>query len=320
MSSAHGLRVHLRIFLRCAEARRSRPGLSNLSIATPEPPALFAGTVAALGVSLGFLAQVDTWQPQADGALVADAEAELREFFATDLRLDELAFVEQFDRDPVAERRDEPHDRRAGKNGVSLVRRSEHDIVRSHESDARPVGSSRVHRQHLVAELGATLLDGARERIGTTEEIEDERRAWVLVDVARRAYLLDNSATHDSDPIGEIECLFLVVGHEYRGQPGGVMDVTERAAQFDPNLGIEGPERFIEQQYLRIGGQRAGERDALALSTGETRRQAILQGLELDQLHQFSHPFPDELWRRPLAARPHLEPERHVLEHAHVVE
>src|SRR6266581_6984958 len=116
MSSAHGLRVHLRIFLRYAEARGSREaGLSNLSIATPEPPALFAGTVAALGVSLGFLAQVDTWQPQADGALVADAEAELREFFATDLRLDELAFVEQFDRDPVAERRDEPHDRRAGK-------------------------------------------------------------------------------------------------------------------------------------------------------------------------------------------------------------
>src|SRR5262249_46024961 len=111
----------------CSANEWLRPGLrrrlSNLSIATPAPSALFARAIDYFGIPLGFLAQKYAWQPQADGALVAHVEAELHELFAADFRLDELAVVEQFDSDAVPERGYESDDRRAGKYGVSLVGR-----------------------------------------------------------------------------------------------------------------------------------------------------------------------------------------------------
>src|SRR5207237_1216077 len=169
---------------------------SRLSIAGPEPQALFARTVDDLGMTLGFLARKNARQPQADGALVADVEPQLHELFAADFGLHELALVQEFDRDFVAERGHEPDDRRTRQNGVALGCRPENDVVRPHEGDTRPLGGSRIHGQDFVAELGATVLDRARERVGAAEEIEDEGRARVLVDVPRRADLLDNAAVH----------------------------------------------------------------------------------------------------------------------------
>ena len=51
-----------------------------------------------------------------------------------------------------------------------------------------------------------------------------------------------------------------------------VVQAAQPAAQLLAHLGVERAERLVEQQHARLDGQRAGERDALALAAGELAR------------------------------------------------
>ena len=79
---------------------------------------------------------------------------------------------------------------------------------------------------------------------------------------------------------------------------------------------VEGAERLVEEQHAGLDGQRAGQRHALALATRQLRREAVGELLEVHQLEQLRHAGAD-LVLGPLAD---LEPERHVAEHAQVLE
>ena len=48
--------------------------------------------------------------------------------------------------------------------------------------------------------------------------------------------------------------------------------------QLLPHLGVERAERLVEQQHLRLGRERAGQRDALPLAAGELRRDSGRRG------------------------------------------
>src|SRR5215216_7998857 len=61
-------------------------------------------------------------------------------------------------------------------------------------------------------------------------------------------------------------------------------------------------------------------RNALALAVRQLAREASLQFSELDQPEQLHDALVDLLPRWPGAAGPHLQPERDVLENAHVIE
>ena len=39
-----------------------------------------------------------------------------------------------------------------------------------------------------------------------------------------KADLLDDAPVHDRNAIGQVECLFLIMRHEQRGNPGGIVD------------------------------------------------------------------------------------------------
>ncbi len=93
------------------------------------------------------------------------------------------------------------------------------------------------------------------------------------------------------------------------------VEPAEPPAQFLANLGVERAERLVEQQDFGLDGERASERDALALTTGELRRPSLGQHVEL---HQWRSPITvvaDFALRWPRSPGPHPEPEGHVLEH-----
>ena len=96
----------------------------------------------------------------------------------------------------------------------------------------------------------------------------------IFVDFGRRADLADAALVHDGDAGGERHRLFLVVGDDDEGDAGLVLDVHELELGVLAQLLVERAERLVEQQQLRLLGERAGERDALALAAGELMRLA----------------------------------------------
>jgi len=87
----------------------------------------------------------------------------------------------------------------------------------------------------------------------------------------------------------------------------------------DPDLGVEGGERFVEEEHLGFDGERARECDPLLLAARHLVREAVAAALEVDQLEQLA----DALVDGGLGLLAHLEPEpdvagdRHVREEPH---
>src|SRR5690606_7038351 len=87
-----------------------------------------------------------------------------------------------------------------------------------------------------------------------------------------------------------------------------------------PDLCIEGAERLVEEQNLWLDGERAGERDALALAAGELGGKTVGQPVELHELEQAKHPLADLRLGGTLGPGFHAQAEGDVLVNAHVPE
>src|SRR5262249_54386886 len=84
------------------------------------------------------------------------------------------------------------------------------------------------------------------------------------------------------------------------------------------DLGVERAEGLVEQQQLRLDGERTGERDTLALAARELARQPVAEALEMDEAQQFLGPRLDVLLPRTQAALLDRQAEGDVFGHGHV--
>jgi len=75
-------------------------------------------------------------------------------------------------------------------------------------------------------------------------------------------------------------------------------------AQPDTHLSVQRTQRFVEQQQPRLGRQRAGQGDALLLSTGQLRRVFVFLVHQPDRFQKLSHPGVDLRLRRLAANQP----------------
>ena len=71
--------------------------------------------------------------------------------------------------------------------------------------------------QPIEARFAVGRTHGGVEKIGAADEIGDERVGGPLVDLARRADLLDAAAVHHGDRVRQRERLALVVRDVHRG-------------------------------------------------------------------------------------------------------
>ena len=140
--------------------------------------------------------------------------------------------------------------------------------------------------------------------------------AGALVELARRADLLDPAVVQDHDAVGDLHRLLLVVGDEDGRHVDLVVQPPQPRAQLGADLGVERAERLVEQQHARLDRQRAGERHALALAAGELRRVARRGSRQADEPQQLVDPRVD-LGLRALADR---QAEGDVVAHGHVLE
>ena len=133
------------------------------------------------------------------------------------------------------------------------------------------------------------LVDRQLERVERADEVGDERRRRLLVDLARAADLLDPAAVHDRDPVGHRERLFLVVRHVDERRPELVLDPLQLELHLLAQLHVERAERLVEQQRRGPVDERARERDALLLAARELARPPALEPFELDDAQDLVH-------------------------------
>ncbi len=111
----------------------------------------------------------------------------------------------------------------------------------------------------------------------------------MVVELGRRADLLDAALVEHRNTVGDRVRLLLIVGDVDRGDAELALQHFQLGAHLDPQLGVEVGERLVEQQHLGLDHDRPGERDALLLPTGKLRRPAIRVGREPDEFERGAH-------------------------------
>ena len=115
-----------------------------------------------------------------------------------------------------------------------------------------------VRAHEPVADLGHRADERHHELVGRA-----------VVDVLRRRGLLHAALVDDHDLLGDLQRLLLIVRDEDRRHVHLVVEAAQPGAQLLAHAGVERAERLVEQQHVRLDGERAGERHALALAAGE---------------------------------------------------
>src|SRR5262249_13833901 len=137
---------------------------------------------------------------------------------ARDLRLETVGALLERQLPARADKGAGAHDRRHP--AATLARRQDADIVRADERARGP--GSRGHRGNaalrqrlrVADQPHAAALDEAIEAVDRAEKAHREGRARRVVELGRRARLLDPPGVEESDAVGGLERLVAVVGDE----------------------------------------------------------------------------------------------------------
>ena len=125
------------------------------------------------------------------------------------------------------------------------------------------------------------------------------RRGRPLVQLLRRAQLLDLAAVHDRDPVAHRERLLLVVGHVDEGDADLDLDALELDLELAPELEVERAERLVEEQDVGSIDERPGQGDALLLAARQLVGAPPLVAGQVDELERLADPADDlRLWPR----------------------
>src|SRR5262249_61020614 len=86
------------------------------------------------------------------------------------------------------------------------------------------------------------------EQVGRADEARYEARLGVLIDLTRRAEMLDRAVVHDRDPVRHRERFALVVRHVHEGYPALALDSLQLYLHRPPELEVQRAQRFVEQE------------------------------------------------------------------------
>ncbi len=114
-----------------------------------------------------------------------------------------------------------------------------------------------------------------------------------LLQLLRDSELEEAPAAHDADAVGQAEGLVEIMGHQHGGLGEAALEVQELAVELEAGQGVESAEGLVEEDQGGIGGEGAGEGDALALASGELGGVSVpLRRGEADQLQHLARPLP----------------------------
>ena len=106
-----------------------------------------------------------------------------------------------------------------------------------------------------------------------------------MIELHRRADLLDPAVLQHDDAVGERHRLDLVVGDiDHRRRGHALLELGDLDAGGDAKRGVEVRQRLVEQEHLRVAHDGAADGDALALAARHRLGQAVEKFGELQDL------------------------------------
>ncbi len=93
----------------------------------------------------------------------------------------------------------------------------------------------------------------------------------------RCANLNDSARPHDADAITERQGLFLIVGHQHKGDSKLPLDILQLDLHFLAQLAVKCRQRLIQKQKLRLVHDRTGQGHALLLTARHLPDTPILE-------------------------------------------
>ena len=104
------------------------------------------------------------------------------------------------------------------------------------------------------------------ERCSRSRRNRRRRRTRAVVDLLRRADLLDRAVQHHDDAVGQRQRLGLVVGDEDHRHAGLLLHPLQLGPHLQPQPRVEVRQRLVQQQHLRLHHHRPRQRHALLLA------------------------------------------------------
>ena len=126
--------------------------------------------------------------------------------------------------------------------------------------------------------VGHLDVDQVHRRRADERGAEEAGRA--VVDLQRRADLLHPALVEDGDAVTERHRLDLVVGDVDHRRAELGLQVLDLGTHVRPQLRVQVGERLVHEEGPRPPDQRAGQRDALLLPTGQPLRPPVQQRVE----------------------------------------
>src|ERR1043165_3852235 len=188
---------------------------------------------------------------------------------------------------------------------------SKADALRPNRDRGLPRGRPAWHGElHSVCDEAAALPLAGKD-VDLADKIGNEPRPRALVDLARRADLLDPASVHHRDAIRDRHRFFLVMRHEDRGNAELFLQLLQFELHALTELTVERSEGLVAKQDARSNDDCTRQRDALLLASRELGRTAVLVAFERD----LTQCVTDTRFDLALVEPPHAQPERHVLGH-----
>ncbi len=135
-----------------------------------------------------------------------------------------------------------------------------------------------------------------------------------MVQLQRRADLLDTAAVQHNDFVRQGHGFDLVVGHVNHGRLQFFMQARQFQAHLHAQGGVEVGQRFVEQKDLWVTHDRAADGHPLTLAAGQLLGLALQQRAEFENARRFA----DFAFHQLLVHAGQVEGKRHVLAHAHM--
>jgi hypothetical protein len=145
----------------------------------------------------------------------------------------------------------------------------EHQVTRANFAQSRLLFGVIVGFGGVVDQTAAVLFaEGIRFRDGRKKG-PSIRMQRVLEEFVARGKLDDVAIIHDGDAIAEIFDDRKVMSDEEHGETHLFLEVIEQVDDLSPNRDVEGADRFVANEELRIHDESSGDADALTLTTAE---------------------------------------------------
>ncbi|CAH0306768.1 hypothetical protein SRABI106_03922 [Rahnella aquatilis] len=105
-----------------------------------------------------------------------------------------------------------------------------------------------------------------------TDKTGDEQTGRAIIQLNRRANLLNVTFVKHHDPVRQCHGLDLIVGHVNHGVFQTGMELTDFLTHLHTQRGIKVRQRFIKQKNFRLLNNGTPDSDALTLSAGKILR------------------------------------------------